>query len=117
MNATTRGRADLAAWKKAQPEDLYADDDALLALIEHHDLLGRAERFHRAGQTVAGPLQQAVVENNLHRNLPVLDDWSGIGEYTARIHHHPSWWTAGKLIYGTGISLCTAKRRFPIVRF
>ena len=103
MNATTRGRADLAAWRKAQPDDLYADDDALLELIEHHGLAGRADRFHRAGQTVAGPLQQAVVENNLHRNLPVLDDWSGIGEYTARIHHHPSWWTAGKLIYGTGI--------------
>ena len=103
MDATTRGRADLAAWRKAQPSDLYADDDALQLLIEHHGLADRSTRFHDAGKVVAGPLQQAVVENNLHRNLPVLDDWSGIGEYTARIHHHPSWWNAGRLIYGTGI--------------
>jgi acyl-CoA dehydrogenase len=103
MDATTRGRADLAAWIRAQPADLYADDDALLALIAHHGLSSRAERFHRAGEAVAGPLDQAVRENNLHRNLPVLDDWSGIGEYTARVHHHPSWWDAGRLIYGTGI--------------
>ena len=103
MDATTRGRADLAAWIQAQPSDLYADDDALLALIDQHGLSGRSEGFHRAGAAVAGPLHEAVVENNLHRNLPVLDDWSGIGEYTARVHHHPSWWTAGRLIYGTGI--------------
>ena len=103
MDATTRGRADLAAWKEAQPSDLYSDDDALLSLIEHHGLTDRSQRFHDAGSAVAGPLQQAVVENNLHRNLPVLDDWSGIGQYTAKIHHHPSWWTAGRLIYGTGI--------------
>ena len=103
MDATTKGRADLAAWISAQPADLYADDDTVRALIAHHGLEARASQFHAAGKAVAGPLDEAVRENNLHRNLPVLDDWSGIGEYTARVHHHPSWWTAGRLIYGTGI--------------
>ena len=103
MSATERGRADLAAWVWAQPGDLYADDAALLALVEHHGMSERADQFSRAGQVVAGPLDAAVRENNLHRNLPVLDDWTGIGEYTARVHHHPSWWEAGRLIYGTGI--------------
>jgi len=102
-DATSRGRADLVAWNEAQPVDLFGDDDAILALVEHHGLGRYAERLHRAGTTVAGPLDAAVRDNNLHRNLPVLDAWSPVGEYTARIHHHPSWHTAGRLIYGTGI--------------
>lgn len=103
MDAREQGRADLSAWKAAQPDDLFADDDALLALVEHHGLQRYAERFHDAGRVVAGPLHAAAVQNNVHRNLPVLDDWSGIGSHTAAVAHHPSWNEAGRLIYGTGI--------------
>jgi alkylation response protein AidB-like acyl-CoA dehydrogenase len=103
MDATSRGREDLAAWKRAQPDNLYTDDDALLALVEHHNIHDHARRLSDAGAVVAGPLHAAVTENNLHRNLPVLDDWSAIGEYTAGVSHHPTWRTAGRLIYGTGI--------------
>ena len=103
MDAREQGRADLVAWVSAQPQDLYADDDALLALISAHALEPHAARFHAAGQTVAGPLDAVVRENNLSRNLPVLDDWSGVGEYTAKVSHHPTWAEAGRLIYGTGI--------------
>ena len=103
MSATERGRADLAAWVWAQPTDLYTDDVDLCALIDHHGLGEREEQFSNAGTAVAGPVDAAVRENNLHRNLPVLDNWNGIGEYTAKVHHHPTWWEAGRLIYGTGI--------------
>jgi acyl-CoA dehydrogenase len=103
MDARAQGRADLVAWTAAQPDDLYADDDALLSLTDAHGLAPHAERFHAAGQAVAGPLDAVVRENNLARNLPVLDDWSGVGEYTAAVSHHPSWAEAGRLIYGTGI--------------
>ena len=103
MDAREQGRADLVAWTLAQPDDLYADDDALLALIDAHGLEAHAARFHAAGTTVAGPLDGVVRENNLARNLPILDDWSGVGEYTASVSHHPTWAEAGRLIYGTGI--------------
>ena len=103
MDAREQGRADLVAWVAAQPDDLYADDHALQALTSAHSLAPYAERFHAAGSTVAGPLDRVVRENNLARNLPVLDDWSGVGEYTARVSHHPTWAEAGRLIYGTGI--------------
>lgn len=103
MDATTRGRADLVAWTQAQPSDLFTDDDALVALVAEHGLDAYRAQFEAAGQVVAGPLDVVVRENNLARNLPVLDNWSGVGEYTARVHHHPSWWEAGRLIYGTGI--------------
>ena len=72
MDAREQGRADLVAWVSAQPQDLYADDDALLALISAHALEPHAARFHAAGETVAGPLDAVVRENNLARNLPVF---------------------------------------------
>ena len=103
MDAREQGRADLAAWKAAQPENLFADDAALQALVEHHRIQDHKPRLSAAGRTVAGPLHAAAVQNNLHRNLPVLDDFSGIGAHTARVAHHPSWNEAGRLIYGTGI--------------
>ena len=102
-NATDRGRADLAGWLDAQPDDLFADDLALRALITHHGLTEREPALHRAGQVVAGPLDALVRTNNRHDNLPTLDNWDGIGRYTADIAHHPAWREAGSLIYGTGI--------------
>ncbi len=103
MDAREQGRADLGAWKAAQPDNLFSDDDALLALVDHHGLQRHRARLQDAGSVVAGPLHDAAVENNLHRNLPVLDDWSGIGNHTASVAHHPTWNQAGRLIYGTGI--------------
>ncbi len=102
-SAADRGRADLAAWLAAAPTDLYADDAELQALIAAHGLAERAPLFHETGRVVAGPLDRVVRENNLARNLPVLDDWDAIGHFTARVSHHPSWWAAGRMIYGTGI--------------
>ena len=43
------------------------------------------------------------------RNLPVLDDWDGIGRPTAAIAHHPSHREAGRQIYGTGIMTAYAE--------
>ena len=48
MDATTRGRADLAAWKEAQPTDLYADDDALLSCSARPARPRRSARRARA---------------------------------------------------------------------
>ena len=103
MDAREQGRADLAAWKEAQPVDLFADDEAFQALVDHHELGEHRARFSETGRIVAGPLHDAAVQNNLGRNLPVLDDWDGIGTFTAAVSHHPAWREAGRLIYGTGI--------------
>jgi acyl-CoA dehydrogenase len=102
-DATSRGRADLAGWLAAQPADLYADDLAFQALVAAAGLEDRAERLGEVGRTVAGPLDRAVRENNLHRNLPVLDDWDAIGRFTSGVSHHPTWREAGRMIYGTGV--------------
>jgi acyl-CoA dehydrogenase len=113
MDATTQGRGDLARWLAAQPNDLYSDDAALQALTAWHGLEDWAEAFHHAGRVVAGPLDDVVRENNLHRNLPELDAWDGIGRRTAGVRHHPAWWDAGRLIYGTGIMAAYANEPVP----
>jgi alkylation response protein AidB-like acyl-CoA dehydrogenase len=116
-DARTRGRQDLVAWVAAQPEDLYADDADFQALVAQHGLEERAPSFHETGRVVAGPLDRAVRENNLHRNLPVLDDWDGVGNFTAGVSHHPTWRTAGKLIYGTGIMSAYGEGERPPHRY
>ncbi|MEC8425258.1 MAG: acyl-CoA dehydrogenase family protein, partial [Myxococcota bacterium] len=116
-DARTRGRQDLVAWEAAQPADLYADDAEFQALVAHHGLDARQPAFHSAGIAVAGPLDRAVRVNNLHRNLPVLDAWDGIGNFTGRLSHHPTWRTAGKIIYGTGIMAAYGEAPEPPHRF
>lgn len=112
-DAHHRGRADLVAWMAAQPADLFADDTDLQALLGPHGLESRRAHLHETGRTVAGPLDRVVRENNLGRNLPVLDAYDGVGTYTARVSHHPSWWAAGRLIYGTGIMAAYAESPTP----
>lgn len=103
MDAIRAGRADLLDWTAAQPDDLYADDEAFQALVMAHGLQSRAEVLHATGRTVAGPLDTCVQVDNLAANLPSLDGWSAMGEHTAVVAHHPNWRRAGQLIYGTGI--------------
>lgn len=107
--AHVTGRAALARWLDSQPSNLYADDSDLQALIAHYGLTDRAGALNAAGQTVAGPLDAAARENDLPRNHPVLDDWDGIGRFTAEVSHHPSYRDAGRAIYGTGVMAAYAE--------
>jgi alkylation response protein AidB-like acyl-CoA dehydrogenase len=101
--AASVGRDALAAWLDAQPSDLFADDADLAALVAHHGLDARLPALHAAGRAVAGPLDAAARRNDLPGNHPVLEDWDGIGRYTAAVAHHPSHREAGRTIYATGV--------------
>ena len=108
-SASAAGREALAAWLAAQPADLWADDADGQSLIAQHGLGSRSEALHAAGRAVAGPLDAAARENDLLRNHPVLDNWDGIGRYTAGVSHHPSYRAAGREIYGTGVMAAYAE--------
>ena len=71
--------------------------------VAHHGLGARVPALHAAGRAVAGPLDAAARRNDLPGNHPVLEDWDGIGRYTAAVAHHPSHREAGRAIYGTGV--------------
>lgn len=112
-DAHIRGRAALQSWLAATPDDSFADDLEIQALVRAHGFIDRAPSLHEVGELVAGPLDRMVQVNNIDRNLPVLDDYDGIGNHTAQVAHHPSWWAAGRMIYGTGIMAAYAEQPNP----
>ena len=107
--ARDAGREALAAWLAAQPDDLFADDADLAALIAHHGLSERSGALHAAGRAAAGSVDAAARENDRIGNHPVLDAWDGIGRHTAGVAHHPSYRAAGRGIYGTGVMAAYAE--------
>jgi acyl-CoA dehydrogenase len=96
MDATEQGRLDLAAWQAGQPQNFYEAD----TLLSH---LARDERLRAFGAVAAGPLDAAVIENNLPENLPALRTHDGIGRHVEGLAVHPSYHRAGELIYGSGM--------------
>jgi len=107
MDEVDRGRSDLAAWRAGQPGNFY-DADALLRLLVPGD--GRLTAF---GAVAAGPLDAAVVENNLPDHLPSIETHDPLGRRVERIVHHPSYHRAGELIYGSGIMAAYATTPHP----
>jgi alkylation response protein AidB-like acyl-CoA dehydrogenase len=108
LDAFSQGRADLAAWLDEQPRSFFEADTALQALwaatSTGHEQRQRRDGVLRAfGAAAAGPLDAAVRENNLPRNLPVLEPYDGLGRPLGRIANHPSFDEAGRIIYGTGM--------------
>jgi alkylation response protein AidB-like acyl-CoA dehydrogenase len=107
-----KGRSDLHAWEAAQPENAFASDTHfkhVLSIYAHkrdhpdeslEDLQADLTRF---GAEVAGPVDELVRQNNLHQNLPRLNRYTGIGERTEKIEHHPTYHEAGSYIYGSGV--------------
>jgi len=107
MDVIKQGRADLAAWVATQPDNFYDAATCLKALHAHGWTDAELDRYaptlRRFGAEVAGPLDAAARENNLNRNLPVLDPYDDVGQRCVPVVHHPSYHAAGRLIYGSGV--------------
>ncbi|MCB9741602.1 MAG: acyl-CoA dehydrogenase family protein [Alphaproteobacteria bacterium] len=116
-DAIVEGRAALAGWLDAQSENFFEDADVLQALIARDWSEADQARFwsglQEFGAVAAGPLDEAVRENNLHRNLPVLDPYDGIGRRERPVDHHPSYHDAGRYIYGSGVMASYAEEPSP----
>ncbi len=97
-------RADLRRWLAVQPENFYLADHQLARLLMRLGPLeaARVSQLEDFGAVVAGPLDRAATINNLGGNLPRLDRWSGVGDRTEAIAHHPSYHDCGKAIYEDG---------------
>lgn len=109
--AIDAGRADLSAWVEAQPKNFFDADELLTTLVQRAGL--DADKLKEVGAVAAGPLDEAVIENNRTDNLPQLDPWDGVGRHTGGFAHHPSYHRAGELIYGSGIMAAYAREPNP----
>ncbi len=113
MSTGEEGRAALSEWIAAQPKNFYDADTLLRILVERAGLGDRVGTLRDFGAVAAGPLDDAVVENNRPGNMPELATHDRAGRHVAGFAHHPSYHRAGELIYGSGIMAAYAERPNP----
>jgi acyl-CoA dehydrogenase len=110
------GRADLADWLDAQPDNYYLADDGLtrgLALqLGADDLAAFEDRLEAMGAEMAR-IDAAVRENNLHANLPRIDACDEVGRRTDVVVHHPTYDVVGRAIYEGGVISSYADEKWP----
>ncbi len=112
VSAVDSARRALAEWQANQPENFFDADPLLGMLVERAGMADRVDALRAFGAVAAGPLDEAVIENNRPENLPALETHDPIGRYVAGFTHHPSYHRAGRLIYESGIM--AAYRETPI---
>ncbi|HSP06672.1 MAG TPA: acyl-CoA dehydrogenase family protein, partial [Acidobacteriota bacterium] len=106
MNTAEMGRADLAAWKAARPNNFFLSDSMLQSILDAQ--LGPrfsefAARWEDTGSLAAGPMNELAAESNLDENLPQLQCVGVLGEPLEHIAFHPSYHELGALVWGTGV--------------
>ena len=106
MNNTQKGRNDLIHWKRELRKNIYQENPDSQHSIQYYytkraDSLSK--QLYDFGGNVARKLEPLVNEKDYRLNLPRLEKYSGIGEFTDEIVHHPNYIEAGKIIYGPGM--------------
>jgi alkylation response protein AidB-like acyl-CoA dehydrogenase len=106
IDAVKQGRADLAAWERAQPDNFYESDRHLRHILELYwgadGLRAREPRLTKFGGEAATIVDAAVRRANAAENLPRLDRFSAAGERTEDVWHSMDHHLAGRRIYGGG---------------
>lgn len=110
--ASTRGRAHLAEWHKARPDNWFTANTLLVDLVHRHapagELAGILERLGRFGSQIA------ALEPQVHRSgsepwTPVLERWDGIGRRQERVRHDHAHHEIGEVVYGSGVMSITGR--------
>lgn len=106
-NGINTGRANLADWDLAQPDNFFVADRHLQRALAFYlgDERYRAEagRLYRFGHAIATVGDRAVRMANVEGNLPRLESYDGFGRRVDRVIFHPSHHEAGRIIYGSGV--------------
>lgn len=101
------GRHSLHTWLNTKPDNFFTADHNLQHVLcmywgaeqfEHHQ-----ERLAAFGHTCATTMNDAAHINDRIGNHPRLERYTGIGERTEQIEFHPSYHTAGRAAYESGI--------------
>ena len=98
------GRKALSDWQKAIQQNIYQFD----ADFRHSVAYYLKKRFpsletelNAFAARIVQELEPLVIENNLSQNLPRIDPYDGIGRCIEKVVHHPSYDSAGDIIYGS----------------
>ncbi len=111
MSAASAGRADLARWRAAIPDNFFACDTNLQRVLRMHSPASDTfkQELDAFGQTAAAIIDPAAVINDRPHNHPRLDAWDAIGQRTEAIEFHPSYHQAGRPAYEAGLLALSAE--------
>jgi alkylation response protein AidB-like acyl-CoA dehydrogenase len=113
LHATVQGRADLATWEAAKPNNFFAADANLRAVLRR--VMGDTRyaafepRLSAFGAQAATVLDQWAKLEDRVGNHPRLDRYSSIGQRTESIEFHPNHDAAGEVIWASGIMALQAE--------
>ena len=100
------GRAGLAAWRAAQPDNWFTADVALQRHLRRHwgdaAYAARAPELIEQGRMLATIVEPMVVQMERHWNLPREDRWDGIGRRTEGVAYDGRYHEVGRHLYGVG---------------
>ena len=104
---TDAARDALAAWRASYPDDPFAADGRLRALLARSvppgrlaELEARASAFGREVTSVVGPAA-ARFEQRAH--LPELVRWDAVGRRTEAVEFDPAYDCAGRVVWASGL--------------
>lgn len=99
-------RQNLSDWQAQWQNNLCHNYD----LFEHSvtftledNPLDFIAQLNELSQKIVHELEPKVAENDYRLNLPRIDPYDGIGQFTNAIKHHPYYQQVGDGIYGTGM--------------
>jgi acyl-CoA dehydrogenase len=107
LTAVDLGRASLADWEAAQPDNFFTADRSLQRSLEYlwgQETYRRHARrlmdFGRVAATEIDPLARLV---NRDEHLPRLERFNGRGDRVEDVIFHPDHHQIGRLLYGSGL--------------
>lgn len=107
--ANDQARQELEAWLHAIGLNIYTCDEDFQHSVAFYLGHGFDQELQDFGERVVKELEPLVIENNLPQNLPRLETYDGIGRWSERIVHHPSYEAAGNIIYSSRLLSRMAK--------
>ena len=106
------GRDALKAWKNAISQNIYSIDRDFQHNIQYYfgkNYRNLEKELINFAEKIINEVEPLVIENNLSHNLPRIDHYDGIGQRIETIVHHPSYITAGNIIYSSRLMERMAK--------
>ncbi len=109
MNKTSiysKTRIALHNWQQQIRANILLADDDLNHSFQFYfpDQSTIISSLNQFASEITTKLESLVIENNLDKNLPVLQPYDAIGNPQNKIQHHPSYVAAGDIIYGSRLT-------------
>lgn len=104
-NDYQKARKHFSDWEQQLKDCILTEESALMHTYHHYfaqqpEFIRQLRNF---AHQVVSQLEPLVMDNNLDSNLPKVEHYNAIGERHDCVIHHPSYLSAGEIIYGSDL--------------